>query len=604
MRIANLRWRHPLLLILAAYALLALWMAAHVPAFEAPDEYFHFAVIEHTARTGTLPPREDAESMPWRQMTYHAPLYYISAAAIIAPLDTGDFSHDYRLNPHAAIGLPDADGNKNFIVQAADPWGGTAWALRLVRAYSALWGAVTVACVYGITRVLAPDSPRIAWIAAALTAFNPQFVFIHTTATNDSLVTALSSAALWAMLRQMRGGITGRGVILLAALAAGASLAKTSGLALYPAVAAGMAWACYRDRVPGHRVILYALIGIAAWALIAGWWYAGNWQTLGSPVTNAQIAAVTGGRDAPLTQGDFVFEVQGILYSLWGVFGWFNITAPPVFYTFTMLILAVGAALALIRAVRERAALKARGGMIATLVIYSAVFIAAWFSFHLQVNAAQGRLFFPLFGVLMPLLAYGLAWMPRALMVALIGGLMLSALLLPPLVIAPEYQGTPPLADADFTPPPDTLAYRFREPWVDAPCVTLWTRPPALNADGDAFTVEFWWRADCVFSGYWSVFVHGVDLTRETCAAGDTSHILMQADTMPQRGALPLPAMTPNRVYHDAITVRLPRGVERPRHVQVGLYDAAGTFMRAFVTASDGGQIGRCAPETIVLEVQ
>ena len=82
------RPRWPLMMLLTAYAALALWMSWHVPLFEAPDSYYHFAVIQHYRVTGEAPPKID----PGQQMTYHAPLYYQISAALIAPFNVGDFT--------------------------------------------------------------------------------------------------------------------------------------------------------------------------------------------------------------------------------------------------------------------------------------------------------------------------------------------------------------------------------------------------------------------------------------------------------------------------------------------------------------------------------
>ncbi len=591
-------------LIVAIYGALALWMAVHVPPFEAPDAYYHFAVIEHIARTGALPPRQDAAAQPWRQMAFHAPLYHISAAILVRLLDTSDFARDYRINPHAALGLPDSEGNKNYVVSAADPQGGTAWALRIVRLYSTLLGAVTLVSVYGIARVIAPQRPSLALTAAAFTAFNPQFVFIHTAPSNDTLVTALSSAALWGMAIQVRHGITAHGVVLLSLLMSAAALTKTSGLALYPSVAVGMTWVCWRDRVSLRRMVLYALIGLATFVLIAGWWYVWNWQTLGDVTANRQVALVTGARTLLPTLNELTFELGGLVYSFWGVFGWFNITAPPFYYMFIALMLVIAAVGGMYGAWRNRAHRCDKRALLSVLLLHVVVFGAAWFSFHLQVNAAQGRLFFPLLAIFMPLIAYGLSQWSRVIPAAALTVLLSATLLLPPFVIAPEYRSTPPLLAESFMPPPEALRFTFREPWQDRPCLVLWTSGAAWDGVSD-ITLELWWQPLCALSGYWSVFLHFVDVTHQACIAGDNTHVLAQADTMPQLGRLPVPAMQMGYVYRDSITVAPPSNLDKDRmwHVQLGLYDASETFMRAFVQHPDDTHIGRCAHDVVQLRV-
>jgi hypothetical protein len=80
--------------------------------------------------------------------------------------------------------------------------------------------------------------------------------------------------------------------------------------------------------------------------------------------------------------------------------------------------------------------------------------------------------------------------------------------------------------------------------------------------------------------------------------------VLAQADSMPQGGRLPLPALPTGVIVADAHTVVMPEAAG-PLAVQVGLYDAAGTFMRAFAAPAappaPGERIGlsRCGAEII-----
>jgi hypothetical protein len=77
---------------------LVVWTSVHIPPFEAPDAYFHYAVADHLADTGDF---AEGSVNPWRQMAFHAPLYYVISAGMIAPLDRPDFPIAYPLNPHA-----------------------------------------------------------------------------------------------------------------------------------------------------------------------------------------------------------------------------------------------------------------------------------------------------------------------------------------------------------------------------------------------------------------------------------------------------------------------------------------------------------------------
>jgi hypothetical protein len=183
--------------------------------------------------------------------------------------------------------------------------------------------------------------------------------------------------------------------------------------------------------------------------------------------------------------------------------------------------------------------------------------------------------------------------------------------------IAPAYKPTEQIPVAAWTPPPDAVPMPLREPFnpEGRACGVLWVVPPEWDGSGMPITVDVYWEARCAFDMYWSAFIHFSDLTRETCTAGDTGHILAQHDSMPDGGNTPLPALKAGYVLPDALTVTPPDGLDLTRdwHVQIGLYDAAGgSFIRAFilddvddreseVAGTDRVSVGRCAPETVVI---
>lgn len=590
--------RNSLLLLLVVYWILITNMALRVPLFESPDSYFHYAVINHAARTGTLPPHEGAGERPWRQMAFHAPLYYITSAVLTGWVDASDFPESYPINPHARVGLPDGGGNVNFVAHGPASWHGSALAARLVRFYSMLLGLVTLVGIHAIARELFEGQEWTAWLATALVLFNPQFLFISSSITNDALVTTLVTLALLLMLRQMRRGVGIATFLALALLLALASLAKVSGLLLYPAAAAAFLWIAIRDRMPRRRAALYALLAIGLWLGVAGWWYGGNWRTLGDPTARTQVALVTGPRGGAIM--DLPGEMWGMYLSFWGLFGWFNLPAPPLFYQWSVAIVAAGGAGVLGLLARRHGAISsvrwAQGGV---LLLFTILFAASWASFNRLVYAAQGRLLFPLLGVMAPVAGRGLAALPRSLTAILVGALSVGALVLPVTVIAPAYRPLP----ADTRPPSSAVPLDFREPGKTDACIHLET-PPARH-QGSLVEVDLWWHVSCAVEGYWSVFVHLVDIEAEPCLPGVTDYILAQVDSMPQGGRLPFPAMVPGTRYYDRLVVPLPDGLDPTRDwdLYLGLYDAVGRSGTRLPVESDplSGAIGsgKCAPDVV-----
>ena len=119
-------------------------------------------------------------------------------------------------------------------------------------------GAVTVWAVYQSARTVMPDSIGFALLATAFTAFNPQFLFISASVSNDTLVNMLAALITWGMLVMLRDGFQKRRSLILALLIALATLSKLSGLALGVAVALAAVWLLLRT---GDRRGFFALCG-------------------------------------------------------------------------------------------------------------------------------------------------------------------------------------------------------------------------------------------------------------------------------------------------------------------------------------------------------
>ncbi|MFW5771914.1 MAG: hypothetical protein ACOCZH_01230, partial [Phototrophicaceae bacterium] len=308
-------------------------------------------------------------------------------------------------------------------------------------------------------------------------------------------------------------------------------------------------------------------------------------------------------------------ELRGLFYSFWGLFGWFNVAAPGIVYAWAALILIAAALGGAWQAMRHSAPWRRDDVICAGLLLtYAALVIGAWAQFNTQVQAGQGRLWFPLLAVIGCTVAWGLArW--RWLAPALLAPLGAAALTLPHAVIAPAYAPTPQQPVEAWQPPPGAVGVPLREPWQESPCLVMWVAPPIWPDDAESVTLDLAWEVRCAFSGYWSVFVHFSDLALETCEAGDTRHILSQFDSMPDGGNTPVPAILPGYVLPDSATVRVPDGIDLSRewHLQVGLYDAGGTFMRAFVSVDEAVAladeqvrvtVGRCSPELVNVSIR
>ena len=99
----HLNWK--LTLLIVSFALVAVVTSIVVPAFETPDEIWHFAFVHHLATGQGLPVSSPNTQALWRQQGVQPPAYYLAAAALTAWTNPGDFPEIYaRANPHRAIG--------------------------------------------------------------------------------------------------------------------------------------------------------------------------------------------------------------------------------------------------------------------------------------------------------------------------------------------------------------------------------------------------------------------------------------------------------------------------------------------------------------------
>ncbi|MCA9973666.1 MAG: glycosyltransferase family 39 protein [Anaerolineales bacterium] len=193
--------------ILALFLLLGSTYALVTPPFEASDELWHYPMIRHLADGNPLPVQvfDPALAGPWKQEASQPPLYYYLGAALTFWIDTADMDTVRWLNPHVDNGVLTVDGNRNLAIHdpAFSPWQGTLLAIRIVRLFSVLLGAVTVYLTYRIAQEAAPGRADIALGAAAINAFLPMFLFISGAVNNDNLAIPLASLGILLLIRRV-----------------------------------------------------------------------------------------------------------------------------------------------------------------------------------------------------------------------------------------------------------------------------------------------------------------------------------------------------------------------------------------------------------------
>ncbi len=567
--------------LLALYLALASFYSVVTPLFESPDEVWHYEYVRWLVEGHGLPRPEEVGEAPWHQEGSQPPLYYLAAAALTAPISTANAADVIRYNPHAAIGQAEAFGNKNVVAHGqADgwPWRGVALAAHVVRFFSVLLGAVTVTSTYLLARALFPERLPPALLAAALVAFNPQFLFLSGTVNNDNLVTAACAFGLyWLTMLMGRRDAAGRPaaptwsqLIILGLTVGVAALSKLSGLFLAPLAAAGLSWLAWQRRSL-RDWLLWGLTTAAAAAVVAGWWYLRNALLYGDPLGLEAMFAILPRRAEPPALAELLVRAESVWRSYWAVFGWFNVVAAEWVYIFFSALALAGLAgllaaalLAARRAAPDAAANPARPWQLLLQAVWLAAMVALLWRWA-TMRYPQGRLLFPAAPALAVLLAWGLlSWLPRRAQGAgagiLTAALVTIAALAPLQWIAPAY-AAPVVGE---TPAPLSEAAEFGS--------LLALRSASVSADelhvGNTLVVDLAWEALAPIPADYSVFVHLTD---------ENEILQAQRDSWPGAGSLPTRDWTPGAFVLDRHSLTIPLTAPAPARlrVDVGVYDYA-----------------------------
>jgi 4-amino-4-deoxy-L-arabinose transferase-like glycosyltransferase len=600
-------------LILAGFLALATLYSVTTPIFESPDEIWHYPVIQHIATGHGLPIQEPGTGQLWQQEGSQPPLYYLLGAAATFWIDTSDLPQRLWNNPHAHIGIPLADGNKNVIVHtvAEDfPYRGTVLAVHLIRLLSVLLGAITVLLTYRLALAVFPGRVALAAGAAAVCAFIPQFLFISGSVNNDNLVTTLAALALWQVVRLLQGDNSPGHLLRLGIVIGLAALSKLSGLGLLVLAAASLVMVSWQRR--SLRLLLQGgVLVIAPVVLLAGWWYARNWTLYGDPTGINVMLDVIGRRPQLASMRQLLAEAEGFKISFWALFGAVNVLAESwVYRVFDLLTILALLGLLLLWArwlqgwfslARSRLAesrttdkgLKTKDQkQLALLALWLGVVFASFVRWTQMTMASQGRLLFVALPAIAILFFTGLtAWVPRrytGVVAALVGMLFfITAAIIPFRTIAPAYARPAVLASIDEA----TIPQRVHVTYGDQAELIGYALDREAVRPGEALRLTLYWRALARLDKDYSLYIH---------LFGWNGQRVGQRDSYPGGGAYPTRLWQPGDVLVDSYLVRIAPTATVPSRglIEVGLYDRA-TMERLPVRDGAGRPIaspliGRC----------
>jgi hypothetical protein len=425
---ANRKWL--LGIILSLYLLITMGYGMVNPLFEAPDEHHHFFTANYIAENGRLP-IADLQNEKLRQEAAQPPLYYLLGSLLTAPLESTQIPLWH--NPQANIGDASSTININWAVHTSDenfPWQESALAPHLLRLLSTFLGLGTLLCIYGSGRLIWPQQPVIALLAASLTAFLPQFNFLHSAITNDTLVIFLCSAALWQLLFVWQNGVTNGRLLLLGFTVGLAVLSKNAGTLLLIYTLGSLLLIWLKDsrvnqpqsNLRFQSLFVNILIFLVPAILLGGWLWLRNWQLYHDiTAANMFVAFAGGNRHATILQ--VLSEWRGLWPSMFAIFGWFNLRPPAwLYWIWNGLVIGalVGWVYGLFKNRRQKTSFETQLNLNSFIFNlqqpwFIALWLAAWVAavyaglllFMLKTEAAQGRLLFPAILPLSLALAYG-----------------------------------------------------------------------------------------------------------------------------------------------------------------------------------------------------
>lgn len=551
--------RQALIFIIAAYLALATWYSFVTPVFEAPDEVWHYAVVREIALQRQLPISTADPAEPWAQEGLQSPLYYLLGAPLIAWMPSDALWREPPRNPFARVGVPQfnsTDNNNVFLHTAPINFFDTAtFAVHLLRLFSVVVGALTIVFTFLLAAEIFSDS-LIALLAAAFVAFLPQFLFISGAISNDNLAAATAAASLWFLARLHRTGFTTSRAIVLGIFVGAAMLSKVNTLVLVPLVLLTLFKLYLRD---WHAGVRYAIIFVTVVALVSGWWFVRNAYHYGDPFAIAPILAIVGENAVPLDFWRWLSsQAEGVRLSTWGVFGWMNILAAPIFYFFYDALVAVGLIGFVISVARGR---KISWNIIILSLWCGATFLALyrWASL---TPASQGRLFFPALPAWVALWAKGISMLApirKSFGVGLLAGILATiAALVPIFVIAPAF--TPQIARVENLAAQPVARF---EDGVELLAIAK-NRDTITAGESLDISLDYRWSDSTVPQTVG--FVHLVN---------SSGVIVAQRDSFIGSGNWAL--LKPGQIVRDTLRLTIPVTARAPEElrIQIGRYDFA-----------------------------
>jgi len=564
------------------YLAAGLAYALVTPVLEKPDEDGHYGYIVYLREHRTLPPLSSADGLSFEYK--QPPLYYFVASVLTGWLpNVSDPDALLTTNPYMQHSVPGyRNDNRNVFLHP--PY--TTPLILGGRLVSLLFGLGTMVTSYYLALQLFSKESLIPIVTAAVTGFQPKFLYMATAINNDALVAFVGTLIVTLLAHRLQKGPSPYFSVLVGGLVGLASIAKVSGLVFFPLVGLALLFihrgfrrALFRDGF----VILVALM------LTGGWWYVRNALLYGDPLS---VSIHMSGYTAA---GSFVNRLGHILFSIERTF-WANLSRTFVSQVKLDKVLIWWGRISLILfplgVWLNRQFVRANLSFFVVLLSWPVTFLLLLVGYwNLNFSWAYGRLLFPVIAptallfVLGWHLAFPLRWRRWVLMFGA-GLIVVVSTLIPFLSIYPLYhpwreraaeQIEHPVGNIYVEPETGTqvaqlVGYNLLEPYV---------------SPGAYLPVELCWRPLAQTDVPYTVFVQLLDLGQlgEQTPPG----VWGQRRTYPGLGNLPTDRWPLDWLFCDKVLVQVSPDTPTPlgAAIEVGFIDPR-TDSRLQVTSAEG----------------
>ena len=563
-------------IVLISYVCLALAYSIVNPLFESPDEFNHYDFVRYLIDRKELP----VQTLGKQTEYFEPPLYYAISSLVIGAIPVESYTP--QLNPffgYEAYRLG-VDNKALYIhsAQEAFPYHGTALAAHLLRGFSSLLGVFSLTIAFrALCEVF--TRPALALGAVALIAFNPQFVLVSSSISNDNLIILLSMLMIWLAIRIAQSGMTTRRTLIMAALAATAVLTKLSAALLILVLLAALLIARTSRRKWLSTLTIVGAVGL----ILTGWWFLRNLELYGEPTGIRMWQQIWGWENVAVDPSDIGVALQNFWTSYWGRFGWGQLVLPYEVY-WALLVIGLLSLIGLVRnlyAQRLRSTSPAggayvpdadpRGLGILMITLGLVLSVSLWYGLVNPAGTA-GRFWFPAIMPIGGLMFYGLRGLYRSQepeldkwFVGAVYGLMMVLSLGSLIgVIAPAYAVPAPVSIDEVRRQTQAVDIRFGDA---AHLIGYSLDHDRLNA-GEELQVTLCWRTlKPTFTDLY-FFLH---------LLGANNAIVARRDSLPGLGRYPSTQWTPNGIFCDNVPLRVEEDVAGAMvyDLEIGLVDLA-----------------------------